>query len=85
LVAAPPSGNIREHDVIIRILGDFAIIHARTSYQKTEGTQGTGATPMIGSFATGAGNALRPTLRASGPKRRLVAARQLSAQDNRRS
>ena len=26
--------NIREHDVIIRILGDFAIIHARTSYQK---------------------------------------------------
>jgi hypothetical protein len=26
--------SIREHDVIIRILGDFAIIHARTSYQK---------------------------------------------------
>ena len=23
--------NIREHDVIIRILGDFAIIHGRTS------------------------------------------------------
>ena len=32
--------NIREHDVLIRILGDFAIIHARTSYQKPDGTQG---------------------------------------------
>jgi hypothetical protein len=34
--------NIREHDVIIRILGDFAIIHRRTSYQKADGTQGAG-------------------------------------------
>jgi hypothetical protein len=34
--------NIREHDVIIRILGDFAIIHALTSYQKADGTQGAG-------------------------------------------
>src|SRR5262249_19089022 len=34
--------NIREHDVVIRILGDFAIIHARTSYQKPDGTQGAG-------------------------------------------
>ena len=34
--------NIREHDVIIRIFGDFAIIHARTSYQKADGTQGAG-------------------------------------------
>jgi ketosteroid isomerase-like protein len=34
--------NIREHDVIVRILGDFAIIHARTSYQKADGTQGAG-------------------------------------------
>ena len=32
--------NIREHDVVIRILGDFAIIHARTSYQKSDGTTG---------------------------------------------
>jgi hypothetical protein len=29
-----PVKNIREHDVVIRILGEFAIIHARTSYQK---------------------------------------------------
>ena len=33
---------------------------------------------MIGGFATGDGNASRPTSRASSPKRRLVAARQLS-------
>jgi len=34
--------NIREHDVVIRILGDFAIIHARTSYAKPDGTEGGG-------------------------------------------
>ena len=34
--------NIREHDVMIRILDSFAIIHARTSYQKPDGTQGAG-------------------------------------------
>jgi len=34
--------DIREHDVVIRILGDFAIIHARTSYQKPDGTPGAG-------------------------------------------
>jgi hypothetical protein len=35
-------GYIREHDVVIRILGDFAIIHARTSYQKPDGNHGAG-------------------------------------------
>jgi len=34
--------NIREHDVKIRLLGDFAIIHARTSYTKPDGSQGGG-------------------------------------------
>ena len=34
--------NIREHDAEIRLFGDFAIIHARTSYQKPDGTQGGG-------------------------------------------
>src|SRR5262245_27299657 len=34
--------DIREHDVVIRILGDFAIIHARTSYRKPDGSQGAG-------------------------------------------
>ena len=34
--------NIREHDVVIRILGDFAIIHARTTYEKPDETAGAG-------------------------------------------
>jgi ketosteroid isomerase-like protein len=34
--------HIREHDVMIRMFGDFAVIHARTSYQKTDGSQGAG-------------------------------------------
>jgi ketosteroid isomerase-like protein len=34
--------NIREHDVVIRILGDFAIIHARTNFEKPDGTHGAG-------------------------------------------
>ena len=34
--------DIREHDVKIRLLGDYAVIHARTSYQKPDGTQGAG-------------------------------------------
>jgi ketosteroid isomerase-like protein len=34
--------NLCEHDVVIRILGDFAIIHARTSYQKADGAAGGG-------------------------------------------
>ena len=34
--------NIREHEVLIRTLGDFAIIHARFSYQKPDGTEGGG-------------------------------------------
>ena len=38
----PSVKNIREHDVVIRILGDFAIIHARTTYDKQDGTHGAG-------------------------------------------
>ncbi|MFK4608588.1 nuclear transport factor 2 family protein [Bradyrhizobium sp. LCT2] len=34
--------NLREHDVIIRIMGDFAIIHAGTSYTTGDGQQATG-------------------------------------------
>ena len=34
--------NIRAHDVVVRVLGEFAIIHARTSYQKPDGTHGGG-------------------------------------------
>ena len=34
--------DIREHDVKIRLLGDFAIIHARTTYRKPDGSTGAG-------------------------------------------
>ena len=37
-----PVTGIREHDVKIRLLGDYAVIHARTSYQKPDGTTGAG-------------------------------------------
>jgi len=34
--------DLREHDVNIRLLGDFAIIHARTAYIKPDGSAGAG-------------------------------------------
>lgn len=34
--------DLQAHDVRIRVFGDFAIIHARTTYTKSDGTIGTG-------------------------------------------
>jgi len=34
--------NLACHDVNIRVMGDFAIIHARTSYTLPDGRQGSG-------------------------------------------
>lgn len=34
--------NLRAEDVLIRILADFAIIHARTAYLKPDGSAGGG-------------------------------------------
>ena len=34
--------NLQAYDVVIRILGDFAIIHARTSYITADGEQAHG-------------------------------------------
>lgn len=34
--------DIREHDVKVRLLGGFAIIHARTRYTKPDGSTGNG-------------------------------------------
>ena len=34
--------NLTAHDVIIRIMGDFAIIHAATTYTTADGQQATG-------------------------------------------
>jgi hypothetical protein len=34
--------NLRAEDVLIRIVGDFAVIHARTAYTRPDGTPGGG-------------------------------------------
>lgn len=34
--------NLEAHDVDIRLMGDFAIIHARTSYTTPDGSAGSG-------------------------------------------
>ncbi len=34
--------NLKAHDVNIRLMGDFAIIHARTTYTKADGQPGAG-------------------------------------------
>jgi ketosteroid isomerase-like protein len=34
--------NLQAHDVDIRIMGDFAIIHARTTYTAADGRPGSG-------------------------------------------
>ena len=41
---AKPVGikNLEAEDVLIRIIGDFAIIHARTAYTKPDGSAGGG-------------------------------------------
>ncbi len=42
-IAQPATiSKIEPHDVRIRILGDIAIIHARTSYRKADGQEGAG-------------------------------------------
>ena len=41
--AAPVKfSNLEAHDVKVRLMGDFAIIHARTSYALPDGRQGHG-------------------------------------------
>ena len=37
-----PIKNLRAEDVLIRIVGDFAVIHARTAFTKQDGTPGGG-------------------------------------------
>jgi ketosteroid isomerase-like protein len=42
-MAAPVTiANLTAEDVVIRLMGDFAIIHARTAYVKADGTPGAG-------------------------------------------
>jgi len=42
-IARPATiSNLRTEDVRIRVLGDVAIIHARTRYTKSDGSEGAG-------------------------------------------
>ena len=41
--AAPVAiSNLEARDVVVRIMGDVAIIHARTTYARPDGTEGSG-------------------------------------------
>jgi ketosteroid isomerase-like protein len=39
---APRMGSLDAHDVNVRIMGDFAIIHARTTFTLADGASGSG-------------------------------------------
>ena len=49
--------DIEAHDVLIRVIGDLGIIHARTTYRSPSGTQGGGRYTDIWSRREGAGYA----------------------------
>lgn len=41
--AKPPTiGELQVHDVNVRVLGDVAIVHARTTFTRSDGTPGLG-------------------------------------------
>jgi len=55
-IARPPAiSGLACEDVRVRIMGDTAIIHARTTYTKPDGQTGRVATPTSGSAGRGAG------------------------------
>ena len=45
--------NLEAHDVKIRLMGDFAIIHARTRYTTADGNQGSGCYTDVWARQTG--------------------------------
>jgi Domain of unknown function (DUF4440) len=59
--------NLEAHDVRIRIMGDFAIIHASTSYTLPEAVRPRAATPTAGRNKTGAGSRCRRMCRGDTP------------------
>ena len=61
--------NLEAHDVEIRIMGDFAIIHARTTYTRPDGGVGSGATPTCGPAGRAAGSPSPRTSRAAESRR----------------
>ena len=42
LARGPSVRDLKAHDVLIRNFGEFAIIHARTTYTRSDGKLGTG-------------------------------------------
>ena len=60
--------NFRAEDVKIRVLGDFAIIHAATSYTTPTASKPTAGTPIAGRNRTAAGSRCRRTCRGRRPK-----------------
>ena len=53
--------NLEIHDVKVRIMGDVAIIHARTTYTRPDGGAGPAATRTCGRDARVAGSRCRHT------------------------
>ncbi len=53
--------GLEAHDVVVRLLGDVAIVHGRTTYTGPDGAPGAGGTPTSGRAATAAGSRSRPT------------------------
>jgi len=51
--------NLEAHDVRIRVMGDFAIIHAATSYTTPDGRPAWDDTPTAGRGKTAAGSRSR--------------------------
>jgi ketosteroid isomerase-like protein len=56
--------NLEAHDIKVRIMGDFAIIHARTTYTTPSGGSGSGRyIPTCGRAAMALGSPFRRTSR----------------------
>ena len=51
--------NLEARDVVVRLMGDFAIIHAATHYTKPDGATARGRYTVSGQGGTGAGSAPR--------------------------
>ncbi len=51
--------DLAAEDVVVRLMGDFAIIHAATRYLKPAAPRAAAATPTSGRAGTGAGSASR--------------------------
>jgi uncharacterized protein DUF4440 len=53
--------GLEAHDVLIRLLGDVAIIHATTTYKRPTASPAPAATPTCGPARAAAGSRCPPT------------------------